>query len=76
MKDNQRLIRTLVIVAKQIFDYEIKKNSINELIFKTESPFRYIFNIILENQTCNMEFIRTIIRDMLTAVDQIKDDYK
>ena len=67
MKDNRRVLKTLMIIAKALFDEELASNNFKELtsVFRTNSPFRAIFNLIFEMQGSNLGFMREIIVRML-----------
>ena len=50
IKNNQRVIKTLMIIAKAMYDEEFRLNSFKELtsVFRTNSPFRAILSLIFE----------------------------
>lgn len=67
MKDNRRVLKTLMIIAKAMFDEELANNNFKEMtsVFRTNSSFRAIFNLIFEMQSSNLGFVKTIIVQML-----------
>lgn len=80
MKDNLRVLNTLMIIAKAMFDTEAQQNNFKELcsVFRTDSPFRTIFKMIFNLQTSNLNFNKEIIARLLHKLqevyDRIKDD--
>ena len=66
MKDNPRVLNTLCVIARQIFDLELNEKSLKGMtqVGQTESPFRYLFIIIMESQSQNKNFNTAIIRNM------------
>jgi hypothetical protein len=67
MKDNQRVISTLTIIAKAMFDAEARINNFKELcsVFRTDSPFRTIFKLIFSMQSSNARFNKLVITKLL-----------
>ena len=67
MKNNKRVLKTMMIIAKAMFDEEYDKNNFKELtsVFRTNSPFRAIFNMIFQLQTSNLGFLKEVIVQML-----------
>ena len=51
IKDNQRLLSTLLIVSREVFKYELNQINFKEMtsIFRTDSAFKTIFNLIFTN---------------------------
>ena len=52
MMDNDRVVRTLLVIAKAVGHAEIKQISLKDMTsqFRYDSPFRTIFNLAFENQ--------------------------
>ena len=73
MKDNQRVINTLVVIAKAMFDQESKINNFKELcsVFRTDSPFRTIFKVIFSMQSTNLGFNKVVISKLLFKLQQV-----
>ena len=67
MRDNQRVINTLSVIARAIFDYEYKQHQRIDGIFSmgSGSKFRAIFLLIQNNQSQNFNFEKLIIREMI-----------
>lgn len=67
IRDNPRVINTLVVIAKHVFEEELRVGSLKSAtsLGQASTPFRAIFNIILENQSQNHNFNKRIIRVMI-----------
>ena len=67
MRDNPRVINTLVIIAKHVFDEELRLGSLKSTtsLGAANSAFRAIFTLILENQSQNHNFNKDVIRVMI-----------
>ena len=52
MHDNPRVINTLLVIAKSIFQHEMKRSNDNikdiTSVFRTDSPFKTIFSLIFD----------------------------
>ena len=51
IQDNQRIIRTLMVLASKILRQEIKGTSIRGItsLYRTESQFKEVFRLVLLN---------------------------
>ena len=66
MRDNPRVINTLSVIARAVFDSECAENSLAALLtMGQESKFRALFLLIINNQSQNKNFDRLIIRGMI-----------
>lgn len=67
MKDNPRVINSLMIISKAMFDEEAKVNNFKELcsVFRTDSPFRTIFKVIFNMQSGNLGFNKEVITRLI-----------
>lgn len=77
MKDNPRVLKTLMIIAKSMFDAEYEQNNFKELtsVFRTNSAFRAIFSMIFEMQNSNLGFMRDVIARSLHQQQQAVQQY-
>ena len=78
MKDNQRVLNILMLIAKAMFDEEARVNNFKELcsVFRTDSPFRTIFKMIFEMQSANLGFNKEIIARLLHKLQEVYDRIK
>lgn len=78
MKDNQRVLNILMLIAKAMFDEEARINNFKELcsVFRTDSPFRTIFKMIFEMQSANLGFNKEIIARLLHKLQEVYDRIK
>ena len=51
MKENPRIVRTLLVIGKAITEYEVSHNSLKDMtsMYRQDSPFRVIFNLVFES---------------------------
>ena len=74
MQDNPRVINTLSVIARAVFDNECADNSLDGVLtMGQESKFRALFLLIINSQSQNKNFDKLIIRGMIHYMrDQCK----
>ena len=77
MKDNLRVINTLTVIAKQVFDVDYEKNTVQGLTAfgQDETYFSIIFKMIMRSQTQNRNFENAIIRGMVFKVRKLYGEF-
>ena len=66
MQDNPRVINTLSVIARAVFDNECADNSLDGVLtMGQESKFRALFLLIINSQSQNKNFDKLIIRGMI-----------
>ena len=75
MHDNPRVINTLLVIAKSIFQHEMKRSNDNikdiTSVFRTDSPFKTIFSLIFDCQSANQAFDQKIITKIIHDIHEM-----
>jgi len=66
MENNPRIIHILMMIARKLFQYELKNYDIKEIFQRgSDSSFQQIFLMIFEAQDENMLFVNDIIKKIV-----------
>lgn len=78
MTDNPRVVNTLLIIARAIFQHEMKFNNVKDMtsVFRTDSPFKTIFNLIFDCQSANQAFNHRIITKSIHSIVKLCESAK
>ena len=70
MTDNPRVVSTLLVIARAIFQHEMKFNNVKDMtsVFRTDSPFKTIFNLVFDCQSANQAFNHRIITKTIHSI--------